>query len=363
MSPAAPQRAPAKPAAASRPAAPSRPAPAAPAVAPRPAPAMMPPASPAPAAAPATWRGQDWAVDTPSAGGADFMRGVYEVARKEVLQHIRTKRLLIIGIVVALLLGMVTLVFGPGVTRNLPDDAPVSKEHTVLLFYFAVGLIGGLQFTQLLAIILTGDAVCSEWSNRTIFLLLSKPVSRQAFVIGKFLGSAFTVAASLAVLFTLDYLAMQPFYAGSPSSEEVMGFFKMLGVVVLGATAFSALALFFSTLTRSTATSIILALSAWLIIFPVIGNVGFFAELGKGDQADLDSDSVDAWRYLNPAADMQAGARLVAPTESDVEEAVLALNIFQTAPDHVDTAIWALIGHTVLWLGLALVVVQRRNFE
>lgn len=292
-----------------------------------------------------------------------FAHAVYEVARKEVLQAIRTKRLLVIGLVLVFLLAMVTLVFGPALMRSEGlDETGTSREHIVLTFYFAVGLIGGLQFTQLLAIVLTGDAVCSEWANRTIFLLLSKPVSRTAFVVGKFVGAAFTVCATLAVLFTVDYIVMQPFYEGSPSSEEVAGFFGMLGVVLLGALAFSALSLFVSTLTKSTVMSILIVLALWLVIFPVVGNIGFFAELGS-DSPDIEATQVDAWRYLNPAADMQAGARLLVPEDSDLGDAVAFFNIFQTAPEHVNIAIVALLAHTVLWLGLALVVVRQRNFE
>jgi ABC-type transport system involved in multi-copper enzyme maturation permease subunit len=291
----------------------------------------------------------------------DAVRTVYEIARKEVLQAIRTKRLLVIGLVLVFLLVMVTLVFGPGVTRNATFTG-VSKEHVVLVFYFAIGLIGGLQFTQLLAIVITGDAICSEWSNRTIFLLLSKPVSRTSFVLGKFAGAAVTVCGTLAVLFTLDYLLMQPFYSGSPSGVEVAGFFGMLGIVLLGALAFAALSLFISTLTRSTVMSILLVLALWLILFPILGNIGFFGELGRSNP-DLGSDRVDAWRYINPAADMQTGARLLIPKGSDLGDAVTFLNVFQTAPKHVEVAILALLAHIVVWVGLALLVVRRRNFE
>jgi len=289
------------------------------------------------------------------------VRAALEVARKEVLQSVRTKRLLVIGLVLVFLLVMVTLVFGPSVTRNA-NFTGVSKEHVVLVFYFAVGLIGGLQFTQLLAIVITGDAICSEWANRTIFLLLSKPVSRTAFVMGKFLGAAVTVCGTLAVLFTLDYVVMQPFYSGAPTGAEVAGFFGMLGVVLLGALAFAALSLFISTLTRSTVMSILLVLALWLILFPILGNIGFFSELGRAGP-DLNADRVDAWRYLNPAADMQAGARLLIPSGSDLGQAVTFLNVFQTAPKHVEVAIFALLAHIAVWIGLALAVVQRRNFE
>ncbi len=172
----------------------------------------------------------------------DFTRSVYEVARKEVLQHIRTKRLLIIGIAMAVLLVTVTLGFGPNIMRTFDDNSPNAQENTILAFYFGFALIGGLVFTQLLAIVLTSDAVCSEWSNRTIFLLLSKPVSRVAFVVGKFLGNVAVLAGTIFVLFTFVYLAMQPFYDGAPTGEEVGAFFLTILLIILGCMAYASMA-------------------------------------------------------------------------------------------------------------------------
>lgn len=288
---------------------------------------------------------------------SDFWNATYEVARKEVLQHIRTKRLLIIaGLVVASLV-LITAIVGPRFIEG-EGEVAVAAENFVLLLYFSTFFIGGYFFIQLLAIVLTADAVCSEWSSRTIFLLLSKPVSRTAFVLGKFLGSYVTVAVTLAVLFSLDYLAIQPLYAGSPSFQEVLGFFGAIGVLVLGAGAFTALALFFSTLTRSNVMALLLTLGSWIIIFPLLGQVGFFIELGQ-DNPDMDSDSVRAWRYFNPGALMaSAGEVLVAD-----DEARSGLDFLSGAPKSLLGAVLGLLGHTAGWLALSLLVVNRRNFE
>jgi ABC-type transport system involved in multi-copper enzyme maturation permease subunit len=295
-----------------------------------------------------------------------FVNAVYQVARKEFLQHVRTKRLFIILGITAFLLIMVTMVFGPNIAKGFGElrMGELSKEHLVLTFYFAIGIIGGLQFAQLLSIVLTADAVCSEWSNRTIFLLLSKPVSRVAFVTGKFLGNVFTIAVALVGLFTVAYVAMQPFYEGSPSGEEMLGFAGTLGMVVLGASAFAAISLFLSTLTKSTVMSLLLVLGLWLIVFPVLGMVGVFSNLGQRD-FDFDDGSVQFWLYLNPAADMQAGARLLVPDE-DAQRAVSFLrgaNPFALAPEETWIAALVLAGYTVVFFAASLLVVQRRNFE
>lgn len=310
---------------------------------------------------------------------SDFVRATFEVARKEVMQHIRTKRLLIIGLIMLFLLVMITLVFGPNVTKdasNVPSttgnaDHPYTNalENTVLTVYFGVSIVGGLQFTQLLAIILTGDAVCSEWSNRTIFLLLSKPVSRTAFVAGKMLGNLFTVFATIAVLFILDYILMQPFYAGSPDGAEVAGFFLMLLFILLGCAAFASISLFFSTITKSTLMSFLFTLATWLIGFPILGNIGVFMSIrdaaSNGNvQNFYDLPKVQAWLYLNPVADMQAGLRALLPHDDGSAATLLRyLNFFNGAPNDAVLAAFVLVGYTVGFFALSLVVVNRRNFE
>ncbi|MEK6986443.1 MAG: ABC transporter permease [Candidatus Thermoplasmatota archaeon] len=302
-----------------------------------------------------------------------FLNATYQVARKEVLQHIRTKRLLIIGGIMMLLLVMVTLVFGPNFakefTRGGSGDFPNALENSVLAIYFGIGLIGGLQFTQLLAIVLTGDAVCSEWANRTIFLLLSKPVSRVAFVTGKFLGNLFTVFAAISILFTLDYLVMQPFYAGSPDAAEVAGFFGMLGFILLGCAAFASISLFFSTLTKSTLMSFLLTLALWLIVFPLIGSIGLFTSLNSAESVDsqeefFEQDRIQNWLYLNPAADMQAGLKALLPNDSgEFSDTLQFLNVFSIAPKNGGMAAFALIAYTVVFFAASVFVVKRRNFE
>ncbi|MEA3143584.1 MAG: type transport system permease protein [Thermoplasmata archaeon] len=300
--------------------------------------------------------------------GNPFWNAVYQVARKELLQHIRTKRLLIIGGVLVLLLSLITLVFGPPFVRRATGGGglgDVSGENLVLAFYFGIFGVGGLAFTQLLSIVLTADAVCSEWSARTVFLLLSKPVTRTAFVLGKFLGNLATIAGTLVTLFVAFYLVMQPFYDGSPTGGEVGGFFAMLGMVVLGSAAFAAISLFFSTLTRSSITSILLMLSLWLIVFPLLGSVGSLAHLG--DNTPPDSMAIQGWRYANPIADMQAGARLLLPGHQSLFTSVEAftdtLNPFSGAAKDTGVAALVLAAYTLVFVAASVLVVQRRNFE
>lgn len=328
-------------------------------------PARMPPPPPM-RAEPARRLGAPVARENSPA--SDFTRAVYEVARKEVLQHIRTKRLLIIGIAMAVLLFAVTLGFGPELMKNVgSDESANSHENTVLAFYFGFALIGGLTFTQLLAIVLTSDAVCSEWSNRTIFLLLSKPVSRTAFVVGKFLGNVAVLAGTILVLFSLAYLLMQPLYDGSPTGAEVGGFFLTVLLIVLGCMAYAAMAMFFSTLTKSTILSTLITLAMWIIVLPLIGLTGFFTNLGDpdaGEEEFFDSPKVQATLYLNPASSMQSVVPLLLPhDDGDFKEVIRFLNFFNPAPNSVGIAVASLAAYTTVFFAASILVVRMRNFD
>lgn len=300
-------------------------------------------------------------VASSSDTSGDFTRAVYEVARKEVLQHLRTKRLLIIGGLLTAALVLMTLIIGPQIMDSIGDpEAGIARENFVFLFYFSTYFIGGYFFIQLLAIVLTADGVCSEWQSRTIFLLLSKPVSRTAFVLGKFLGSYVTIAATVFLLFTLDYLVMQGVYEGSPTGEEWLRFFGAIGVLILGAGAFAALALFFSTLTRSTVMSLLMTLGVWIIVLPLVAQIGVFTTIGDRDfDGGPDSPRVDWSRYLSPGSDMSVAGEIL--VEDD--EARGFVDLLSGTPKHTWIALVALVGHTVLWSGLSILVVRRRNFE
>lgn len=293
------------------------------------------------------------------------MRALYEVARKDFLQQIRTKRVLIVGLIMLALLLFITLFIGRLATRTFDSTAlGVSRQNFILALYFAVGFFGGLAFTQIFSILMTADGVCSEWANKTVFLLLARPVSRFTFITGKLLGNVAIVSLTLAVLLSFGYLLLFATYPGHPSYAEVAGFFGMLGVIVLGAAAYAAFALFISSLSRSITTGFMLSLGAWLVLFPLLGAIGPFSQLGSDGPVDSHSIAFQWSLYLNPASCMQASVRMLVPSVAGQNELDLQdLNPLAFAPDSIPLAILALCSHIVFWYGLALLVVKRRNFE
>lgn len=308
-------------------------------------------------------------------GSSDFFRSVYEVARKDVLQHIRTKRLLVIGIFFFVVLQLVTMVIPHvfGELENPPAGEP-SLENSFFFFHLNASLFGGLFAIQLLCIVLTADAVCSEWGQRTIFLLLSKPVSRTAFVLGKYIGSVVSIVPTISLLYVLQYLVMMAVYPGQPTGDEVVGFALMLLMLTLGAMAVSAVALFFSSMTRSNVLSLILTLLTTFFLFPIVGAIGditygfdqseAFREGGDGDELDPKDWKYDWSHYATPTGTLSAAPGLLFPGSTD-EDVGFSLSLFipQFAPQRTWMAVLSGFAFVALFVGLAILRVNKRNFE
>lgn len=100
---------------------------------------------------------------------------------------------------------------------------------------FGLGTMG-ITLT-LLAIFLSTSQLVREIERRTIFLMVSKPISRATFLIGRFAGTMLTLAALIAMM-TAVLVVQVLLYAGSVRCELVaaagMLWFELLVVVAVG---------------------------------------------------------------------------------------------------------------------------------
>ena len=304
----------------------------------------------------------------------EFVRAAYEVARKDFLQHVRTKRLLVIGIFFIVVLQIVTMVIplAFGIADDDPPSGSPSRENEMFFFHLNASFFGGLFAIQLLCIVLTADAVCSEWGNRTIFLLLSKPVSRTAFVVGKYLGSLASILPLVLVIYLLQYFLMMAIYAGQPTGDEVSGFFQMLGMLVLGSMAIASVALFLSTLTRSTVMALVLCLLTAIILLPLlsmIGDITLIVDEVNQDQSDGDFQppDLDSWRYdwshYFPGSALNSAPSKLMPGQGDDYVGAFSGLIPQSAPQRPLLSAFSGLAYTALFVGLSILRVNKRNFE
>src|SRR5216684_3549114 len=116
----------------------------------------------------------------------------------------------------------------------------------------------------LVAIGLGFDLVNSEHNQRTLSRILAQPIYRDALLFGKFLAGLATIGIGMVALWLLGL---------PPGVEEMARAFIMLGVTIIYAGVWLALAMLFSIVFRSPATAALVTLGIWLfltILWPLL---------------------------------------------------------------------------------------------
>ena len=201
------------------------------------------------------------------------------------------------------------------------------------------GLAAVTLFGLVVAVFAAGNLVRKEMEKRTVFVLFSKPVSRAAFVTGKFVGLCGTMALVLAgmglFLFVLVWMV-----AGQASGTVLLAV-MMIYVQLL---AVMAVTIFFSTL-----GSAILAAVLGICVF-VAGqlshNVLALTRLGKNPLTEALSWVVYVLIPNFAAVDVKAGA---------VGEQTLAWG-------QICAWVVYLLAYIVVALALATVIFRRKEF-
>ena len=105
-------------------------------------------------------------------------------------------------------------------------------------------------FASLIAMFLGISIIWKELEKKTVFTILSKPMPRWQFVIGKYLGLNLTIWVEIALL-SLMYVLLMVFQQDFPS----MIFFVSMGLLVMELMLLTAWATLFSTYSAPTTAS------------------------------------------------------------------------------------------------------------
>ena len=122
------------------------------------------------------------------------MTGFWTLMRKELLEQRRTWRFLAMVIAFSALALLISII--PFIVTEVKDEPQGVEEAQELLstFGFITVLLG-----TLLAIIVAMGTLANERATGTAAMTLSKPVTRLAFVVSKFLGLVLSIYGALAV--------------------------------------------------------------------------------------------------------------------------------------------------------------------
>jgi ABC-2 type transport system permease protein len=228
--------------------------------------------------------------------------GLAPLLRKELLEQWRTMRLPIVA-AVFLLVGLASPLlarFTPEILKALGGDqfSIVLPTPTPADAWAQLAKNLG-QFGALVAVLLAMGSVATEKERGTAALILTKPASRDAFLLAKMVAIATTLGISTAIAGAGAWLYTLVLFEPLP----VAGFAAAMLLQWLALVAYAAITFLGSTLTRSALAAAGLGVAAFIVlgILSIVPAIGRYLPTGLGDPAGALALGLPGVDVLGPA--------------------------------------------------------------
>jgi ABC-2 type transport system permease protein len=204
------------------------------------------------------------------------MSGLMVIYRKELADQFSSNRIIILFALIAMVSLITAYMVGMSIQRDL---AAVGKPGFVFLMLFTTSgpLFSLVQFVAffgpLIGLILGFDAINRERNEGTLSKVLSQPIYRDAVINGKFLAGMTTITVMMvSIVLVITGLGLK-LVGVVPGIEEVWRIIVYLVISIIYISFWLGVAILFSILFRSVATSALAALAVWIFF-------SFFVSLG-----------------------------------------------------------------------------------
>lgn len=202
------------------------------------------------------------------------MHGLVAVYRKELADHLGSRRFLLL-VALVLLAGLSSVYVA---AQSIREQIVDSQNAFLLLFTTASGplpsFITFIAFLgPLVGLALAFDSINTEWNRGTLSRLLAQPIYRDAVVNGKFLAAFTTIAIMLASIIVIVSALGISRLALIPSSEELLRVLAFWVVCVLYVGFWVALAMACSVALRQPATAALAGIALWIFFTFFVGMI------------------------------------------------------------------------------------------
>jgi ABC-2 type transport system permease protein len=218
------------------------------------------------------------------------MSGLMTICRKELSDHLGSKRyLLLFALIVTL--SIASAYQGADFIKNNPNSSFVDifagAQNSSFSFIYLMVIFG-----PIIGLALGFDAINRERTRGSLSVLLSQPIFRDAVLNGKFIAGV--AALSLLAVSTIGILTgvAIPVLGFGPAGEEIVRICVFTLFTILYLSIWLALGLLFSIMSKNTTTSILMSISTWLMFSIIItiaasfiANVAAPIEIATGFQA------------------------------------------------------------------------------
>ena len=241
------------------------------------------------------------------------MQGIKVILEKELADHFSSYRFVIIFALIAMISLITAYMVGLNIRQQL--DGVAKPRFIFLMLFTAPGAMFSLVqfvafFGPLVGLILGFDTINRERNQGTLSKLLAQPIYRDVVINGKFLAGVSLITIMLVsivlVITGLGLLVM----GIVPGLEEIWRIAIYLVISIVYVSFWLGVAILFSILFRSTATSALAALAVWIFF-------SFFVSIGANIVASALADDSSP---ENPEAVMQQAKiikafQLISPME------------------------------------------------
>lgn len=215
-------------------------------------------------------------------------KSVYAIAKKEFLDNIRNKWVIVLTILLFLLVIIFSYLAGGQAGSG---DALGDMQNTVF------GLLGiSSILIPLIAIILGFSTISGEAENGSLYVVLSYPVKRSEVLLGKLLGLGSVIVVSVLAGFGLGGIII----TAAAGGESWLNYIAFIGFTIFLGLTFLSLSICISALCKRRTTSI----GGGLIIFfwgMIIGSVFMGILFGSGyGFEDFMTGNIPDWFWYEP---------------------------------------------------------------
>ncbi len=204
------------------------------------------------------------------------MHGIKVIIKKELADHFSSYRFVIIFALIAMISLISAYMVGLNIRQQL--EGVVKPRFIFLMLFTAPGALFSLVqfvafFGPLVGLILGFDTINRERNEGTLSKLLSQPIYRDVVINGKFLAGL-TMITIMLVSIVLVITGIGLLVLGIvPGLEEIWRIVFYLIISIIYIAFWLGVAILFSILFRSTATSALAALAVWIFF-------SFFVSIG-----------------------------------------------------------------------------------
>ncbi|GIX46267.1 MAG: ABC transporter permease [Candidatus Tectimicrobiota bacterium] len=239
------------------------------------------------------------------------MHGLKTIMKKELADHLSSYRFLILFALIAMVSLVTAYMAGVNLSKELEGIA--KPRHVFLMLFTSAGIRISLTqfvalFGPLVGLVLGFDSINRERNEGTLVQLLSQPIYRDAVINGKFLAGVAVIAVMM-VSIVLMITGLGLLIVGVVPGLEELGRVALYLVISIIYVAFwLGVAMLFSILFRSMATSALAALAVWLFF-------SFFVPLGASAVANVLAPSTAEAAALVRRAQLERALSLISPME------------------------------------------------